>query len=436
MDDHQDVISKVHAEVAKSLGAGDAPRDEERSRADGEKRAKELITDALARRAREAITSGNQPLSPEEEDRIKRAVLDAIFGLGPLQPYLDDDTVTDIHAQGCDHVFVVYEDGRKERVGPIAASDDKLKRLLQTVASRKGRTERRFDAAHPELNLRLGDGSRLFAVMGVSGRVSLAIRRHRFPRVFLTDLIKLGTVDEPLAAFLSAAVRARKNILVAGGTGVGKTTMLRAVLNEVPPEERIITIEDSLELGLDRFEDLHPDVVTLEERQPNVEGEGAVPLERLVRMALRMDPDRVIVGEVRGDEVLPMLNAMSQGNDGSMCTLHAHSSESAFRKLAQYAMQTPQRLPIEATNLLVANAVDFVVHMAMDHHENGRGCRYVTSIREVVDADGPLVVSNEVFRPGPQRRAVPGAPLRSQTLDDLVTAGLEPGLLRKEVASW
>jgi Flp pilus assembly CpaF family ATPase len=292
-----------------------------------------------------------------------------------------------------------------------------------------GRSERRFDAAHPELNLQLPDGSRLFAVMGVSARPSVAIRRHLFPKVFLADLIGLGALDDVLAGFLAAAVRARKNLIVGGGTGMGKTTMLRALINEIPPSERLITVEDSLELGIDRFPELHPDVVTLEAREANVEGRGAVALDQLVRMGLRMDPDRVIVGEVRGDEVLPMLNAMSQGNDGSMCTIHAHSSESVFRKLAMYAMQTPQRLPLEATNLLVANAVDFVVHLGCAPGPDRRRARFVTSVREVVDAEGPLVVSNEVFRPGADGRAVPGVPMRTATLDALVDAGFDAGVL-------
>jgi Flp pilus assembly CpaF family ATPase len=166
-------------------------------------------------------------------------------------------------------------------------------------------------------------------------------------------------------------------------------------------------------------------VVALQAREANIEDQGAVSQAELVRWALRMSPDRVLVGEIRGPEVVPMCNAMSQGNDGSMATLHASSSRIAFTRLAAYAAQGPERLPLEATNLLVASAVHFVIHIAYSTD----GVRVVSSIREVIDADQRQIVSNEVYRPGPDRRAVPGAPLRAETADELVAAGLEPNLL-------
>src|SRR4029434_6565696 len=249
------------------------------------------------------------------------------------------------------------------------------------TAARVSRSERRFAAGSPSLNLQLPDGSRLFAVMAVTSRPCVAIRRHRFPKVFLDDVVGLGSIDVALREFLSAAVRARKNFIICGGVDAGKTTLLRALLNEVGPDERIVTIEDNLELGLDRYPDLHPDVVALEAREENVEGEGAIDLATLVRWGLRMNPDRVIVGEVRGHEVIPMLNAMSQGNDGSMCTIHAHSSLGAFGKLAMYAIQAPERLNLEATNLMVANAINFVVHIGAAIGVGGPGVlrRFVSS---------------------------------------------------------
>ena len=261
-------------------------------------------------------------------------------------------------------MWVTRADGsRRSGLRAIADSDEELVEILRMTAARVGLTERRFDNGSPSLNLQLPDGSRLFAVMAVTSKPSVAIRRHRFPKVFLDDLVGLGSIDLALREFLGAAVRARKNFIVCGGVDAGKTTLLRAMLNEVGPEERIVTIEDNLELGLDRYPDLHPDVVALEAREENVEGEGAIDLATLVRWGLRMNPDRVIVGEVRGHEVIPMLNAMSQGNDGSMCTIHANSSLSAFSKLAMYAVQAPERLNLEATNLMVANAINFVVHI-------------------------------------------------------------------------
>jgi Flp pilus assembly CpaF family ATPase len=366
-----------------------------------------------------------RPLLPaEQEADVAQAILDALFGLGVLERLLEDPEVENITANGADRVWLTYAGGVKRPGPPLAGSDEELAELIRTAAARAGLGERRFDAASPALNLRLPDGSRLFAVMAVTERVSVTIRRHRYQRVHLDQLQALGMVDPTVREVLAAAVRARLNIIVSGGTNAGKTTLLRALLNEVDPSERLVTIEDSLELGLDRHPDLHPDVVALQAREPNIEGEGAVAMAELVRMGLRMSPDRVIVGEIRGAEVLPMLNAMSQGNDGSMCTVHADSSAGTFSRLAMYAVQAPERLPLEATNILVANAVDLVVFIAQDVGADGPR-RRVASIREVVGAEGPMLVSNEVFAPDEDRRARPAAPFRPATLDALAAAGVD-----------
>ncbi|MFD0530376.1 CpaF family protein [Kitasatospora arboriphila] len=346
---------------------------------------------------------------------------DTLFGLGGLQRLLDDDQVENIDANGCDTVFVRYADGRKEQAAPIAASDEELVQLIRTLAARGGTEERRFDRAVPRLNLQLPDGSRMFAVMAVSGRVSLSVRRHRHPRATLRELRRLEVFGPEVEELLRALVLARKNIIVAGGTNMGKTTLLRALASEIPPHERLVTIEDTYELGL-HLDGLHPDVVPMQAREANIEGEGAIDQAELVRWGLRMAPDRVIVGEIRGAEVVPMCNAMSQGNDGSLSTIHASTSRGVFTKLAAYAVQAPERLSLEATNLLVASAVHFVVHLARD----AQGRRAVSSIREIVDADGAQLVSNEVYRPGPDRRAEAAYPLRAQTLEDLAAAGYRP----------
>jgi Flp pilus assembly CpaF family ATPase len=392
---------------------------------------RQLIVEAMDRRARAAIGAGRSVLPGDEEDELSRAVFDALFGLDRLQRLLDDPSIENINADGCDVVWVRYADGGHERVEPIADSDDEMIEMLRTIGARTGIGERRFDLGSPRLSLQLPDGSRLFAVMAVTARPALSIRRHRYLRVTPDDLVEMGTLDTALRSFCRAAMLARRSCIICGGVGAGKTTLLRAMAADIPPHERLITIEDSLELGLDRFPDLHPDVVALEAREPNLEGEGGVSLAELVRWALRMSPDRVIVGEARGEEVLALLNAMSQGNDGSMATLHASSSKGAFSKLATYAIQAPERLPLEATNLLVANAVDFVIHLAQIGNQ-----RVVASVREVVDAEGPMVISNEVFRPGPDGRAVPGAPFRSETLEQLVAVGFEPDLLERSDGWW
>ncbi|MDQ3573444.1 MAG: Flp pilus assembly complex ATPase component TadA [Actinomycetota bacterium] len=397
----------------------------------------ELIDDELAALATAQIQAGQAPLDTEVEAELAQAVLDAIHGLGPLQRLLEDTDITDIHANGCDRVWIKRADGTKEQGPPLAASDAELVELIRMAGARLGLGERRFDAASPELDLRLPDNSRLSAVMEVAARPALSIRRHRFLKLTLPDLVGLDAIDQALAGFLAAAVRARKNIVVAGGTGAGKTTMLRALAAEIGPEERLVTIENTLELGLDEDAHLHPDVVALESRLPNTEGQGGISMSQLVRRALRMDPDRVIVGEVLGDEILDLLNAMSQGNDGSLSTIHARSSEGVSRRIASYAIRSAERLPVEATNLLVATAVDFVVFIDQRYEAAGAARhrrRFVSSVREVVGADRELVVSNEVFRPGPGGRAVPAAPMRC--LPDLVAEGFDDRLLDRPEGWW
>jgi pilus assembly protein CpaF len=400
--------------------------------ADEQALGRKLIADALDAEAAQAIAGGGSVRSPDEDDTLAQAVFDSLFRLDRLQRLLDDPSIENINANGCDEVWVRYADGRRERVEPVASSDEELIELVRNVGARLGIGERRFDLGSPRLSLQLPDGSRLFAVMAVCARPSLSIRRHRYLKVSCDDLMPMGTVDLALRELFRCLMLARKSCVICGGTGAGKTTLLRAMAADIAPWERLVTIEDSLELGLERFPELHPDVVALEAREPNLEGEGGIGLAELVRWALRLSPDRVIVGESRGEEVLALLNAMSQGTDGSMTTIHASSSKGAFSKLATYAVQAPERLPLEATNLLVANAVDFVIFIAQDP----TGRRFVSSVREVVDADGPMVVSNEVFRPGPDGRAIPGVPMRAETVDQLIEVGFDPGLLERPGGWW
>ena len=428
----QDVADDLAARLRADESAG-RPR---MTPADQRMLGRTLINRRLADHAKDQLRQGREPLDVDVEAAVGQAVHDALFGLGALQRLLEDESIENIDANGAADVWITRSDGKKEKGPPIADSDEELVDMLRMTAARVGLTERRFDVGSPSLNLQLPDGSRLFAVMAVTAKPSLAIRRHRYPKVFLDDMVELGTLDLALREFLAAAVRARKNLIVCGGVDAGKTTLLRALINEIDSEERLVTIEDNLELGVDRYPDLHPDVVALEAREANVEGEGAISMADLVRWGLRMNPDRVIVGEVRGHEVLPMLNAMSQGNDGSMCTIHANSSHGAFGKLAMYAVQAPERLPLEATNLIVANAIDFVVFIGRELRADGGLGRFVSSVREVVDADGPMVVSNEVFAPGPDQRAVPATPLRTATLDALVRAGFDPSVLARPDGWW
>ncbi|WP_051385931.1 CpaF family protein [Actinokineospora inagensis] len=392
-----------------------------------------LVQEAADAYANGELERGGTLLSPEVEARVTAAVVDDLVGMGGLQPLLDDESIENINVNG-DRVFVRYADGRRARLAPVVPTDSDLIDLIRDLAARSGMEERRFDRGSPIVNFRLPDGARVSAVMSVTERPSVSIRRHRYSTVTLAELREMGTLDVALESFFAAAVRARRNILVAGGTAIGKTTMLRGLASAIPPEERLITIEDVAELGFGDDEHAHPDVVALQAREANIEGQGAVSLADLVWQALRMSPDRVIVGEVRGREVIPLTNAMSQGNDGSMGTIHASSSKGVFTKLAAYAVQSPERLDIHQTNILIASALHLVVFLDKPRGEPHR--RVVSSIREVVDAEGSQVVSNEIWRPGSDRRAVPGAPIRTETMELLVDAGFEPDLLDNPDGWW
>jgi pilus assembly protein CpaF len=387
--------------------------------------ARALIAQVLGDHARSEITAGRAPSNAQEEEELAAAIHAALFGVGRLQPLLEDQQIENIDINGCDRVFLGYADGREVLGEPVAESDDELVDLIQALAAYSGLSSRPFDTANPQLDLRLPDGSRLSAVMDVTLRPAVSIRRARMGKVFLADLVGNGTLLPEAAAFLAAATAARKNIMIAGATNAGKTTLLRAIANQIPASERLITVERALELGLDHFPELHPNVVAFEERLPNMEGQGAISMAELVRRSLRMNPSRVIVGEVLGDEIVTMLNAMTQGNDGSLSTIHSNSSLEVFNRISTYAIQAAERLPVEATHMLIAGAIDFVIFIEKrnEYARGGRLRRFISSIREVTGIDG-RVLSSEVFSPGPDGRSVPHAPV--SCMAELAEHGYDP----------
>src|ERR1700760_3964203 len=350
--------------------------------------ARALISQVLEEYARGEITAGRPPLGAQDEEELAEAIHAALFGVGRLQPLLEDQQIENIDINGCDRVFIGYADGREVMAQPVAESDEELVELIQVLAAYSGLSSRPFDTANPQLDLRLPDGSRLSAVMDVTMRPAISIRRARMGKVFLADLVGNGTISPDVGSFLAAAVAARKNIMIAGATNAGKTTLLRALANQIPGNERLITGGRALELGLDQFPELHPNVVAFEERLPNSEGQGSISMAELVRRSLRMNPSRVIVGEVLGDEIVTMLNAMSQGNDGSLSTIHARSAVATLDRIASYAAQA-ERLSFEGTHSLVAGAIDFILCIRQNPPMGGR--RAVTEVLEVTGFDGERV---------------------------------------------
>ena len=396
----------------------------------------DVIEEVLEAWRADAYTGGRPRLLEATEQALAHAVHHQIYGLGPIQPFVEDPQVTDISVNGCDTTWLTLRDGRKIAGPPAAESDDRLVEIVQRQARRVGRAERRWDRESVSLDLQLPDGSRLHALREVTGRPVVHIRRHNWDIAHLSQLISDDEVDCAIADFLATAVRARFNIVVSGGRAAGKTTLLRCLINEIPPSERIVTIEDSLELGIHRFADLHPDVISIEAREPNNEGKGAYTLAQGVRDSLRMgsgSDGRVMVGEVRGYEVLPMLKVMSQGKDGSMCTVHANNARNALQRFQVYALELDSPLPFEASAPLIAEAVDFVVHLAWDR---GPRRRRVASIVEVSHAEGGVVHTNEVWKPDAVGRGLPGARLRDETADRLAEAGFDFEVLDKPHGWW
>ena len=413
---------QLHAEVSQRLAAAARLGDVN----DRTSVVERLVTQVLREHAMGSLANGHKPIAAEMEEQLRRSLLDAFTGLGDLQPLIDDSDVENIDVNGAENVFVTYAggNGKRVRVGPVAGSDEELADMLRKVAASLGVQERRFDPGLPRLNLRLPGGARLFALMSVTERVCVSIRRHRFMQLTLPELAELGSITPAMADLFEAMVAARLNIVISGGMDTGKTTMVRALCSAIEPQERIITVEDPYELSLDT-DPAHPDVVPMQPRDPNIEGEGGIDMTALVRWATRMNPSRVIVGEVRGPEVIPLLNALNQGTDGSMTTIHASSTREAFKKIAGYARQSKEQLPFDVTYQLIGGGVHVVVQLG----KTSDGDRVVTGIREVVDADPHQVRSNEIFKPGPDRRAVLASRFSDDTIDKLLDVGFDPAAL-------
>jgi len=388
-----------------------------------------VIQQELDAYARQTIRAGGQPLDPAAEARVRQALHDTFTGAGGLEALLNDPTIETININGHDTVFVLRRDGTKDQVGPVAASDAELEAMFRDMAAaaaRRGGHERRFDRAEPELSLQLPNGARLHALMDVSDRVSASIRLFPSQPESLDELVRRGELTPGMAGLFEAMVNARLNIVVSGGPGTGKTTLLGALGGAIPRQRRVMTVEDTFELRFDRAE--HPDMVRIQTRLANTEGVGEFDMSRGVRASQRMTPEVVIVGEVRGAEVVWMAKAMSMGIDGSMCTVHASDSAQALLRMIAYAMEPPAAYTRDAAVALLASAVHVVVHLDFARD----GTRVVSSVREVAGTDGKEILSNEVYAPGPDKRAVPATGLRTGTVDRLAAVGFDPAALYQD----
>ena len=383
---------------------------------------------------RTAVNAEVVPLSFAERERLSREILDEIFGLGPLEPLLKDHTISDILVNRCDRVYIERA-GKLELTGLSFKDNTHLMQIIERIVSRVGR---RVDESSPMVDARLADGSRVNAIippLAIDGPC-LSIRRFGREPITARQMIENQTLTEPMLELLSAMVKGRLNILVSGGTGAGKTTLLNVLSGYIPNSDRVVTIEDAAELQLKQEH-----VVRLETRPPNIEGKGAVRQRQLVINSLRMRPDRIVVGEVRGEEAFDMLQAMNTGHEGSLTTVHANSPRDALARIENMVSMANLNIPERAVRQQISSAIHAVVQIA----RLSDGTRKVITVSEITGMDGDSPSLQDIFEfertgideNGKVRGAFRATGNRPTFADRLATAGarLRPALFeaRSEV---
>ncbi len=386
-------------------------------------RTNEDLTERVLRAVTEQLALDQTPLTRDERRQIVREITDDILGYGPLEPLLRDDTVTEVMINGPDRIYVERA-GKLEITTSTFVDDAHLLRIIDKIVSQVGR---RVDESSPMVDARLPDGSRVNAIippLSLRGPV-MTIRKFSRDPYTMDDLINFGSVSAKAAHFLAACVQGKLNVLISGGTGTGKTTTLNALSAFVPGDERIVTIEDAAELQLQQAH-----VIPLESRPANIEGQGEVRIRELVRNALRMRPDRIIVGEVRGAETLDMLQAMNTGHEGSLTTIHANSPRDALARLETLVLTAGVELPHRAIREQISSAFDLLVQITrlVD------GSRRLSHITEVMRMESDVITLQDVFmaKPPDEDATAPGA---TRLLTPLRCTGLKPHFLEKMAAN-
>ena len=383
----------------------------------------ENLSERVLREVTEQLTLDRTPLTREERRRIVREITDDILGYGPLEPMLRDDSVTEVMVNNFDRIYI-ERDGRIEQSATTFADNAHLLRIIDKIVSQVGR---RIDESSPMVDARLPDGSRVNAIippLSLRGP-TLTIRKFSRDPYTMDDLISFGTVTPKAAQFLAACSRGKLNVLISGGTGTGKTTTLNAISAFVPGDERIVTIEDAAELQLQQEH-----VITLEARPPNIEGQGEVRIRELVRNALRMRPDRIIVGEVRGAETLDMLQAMNTGHEGSLTTIHANSPRDALSRLETLVLTAGVDLPLRAIREQISSAFDLLIQITrlVD------GSRRISHITEVLRMESDVITLQDIFVAKPPEDDVAATSGTTRLLSPLQASGLKPQFLEKMAA--